>query len=386
MDEQESESELDAEEEARAKQERLEALNTKLSGKRSRALRAMMPAAFFKKAKRDLELMEQERSKGVLTLGSSDNSGDEDERRKERRASRGRSMPREGGRAAPAGESDEDISAWLEHYDEPRKKKKDKRRPFEVRRDSRSPKRASKASRPKRVPLQTVSMNGEGAVFNFAGFSKVWDAPLPESPVRAPPRVTATDQTVPAAARAPVLPLRQQKHSAAERWATVRDFSYDFQIQRLAFGIQLPPQSLPASGHLLSLLRTATTPTTRFCRACGLDLRSTQTSQEIEALLPQISDAIWHKMTDPSIEEGDGGLAQLMRFLGRYLDEPEGPHGNLPAMLCSHLEKLHARLDDEAIVQAKESAFHRDHLRMLWYFLDLSIRAKDTELAEACLR
>ncbi|GAA6007519.1 hypothetical protein JCM11491_004193 [Sporobolomyces phaffii] len=68
----EEEAEEAEEESANARRSRL-----RLDAKRSRALGAMLPKSFFKKAKADLKLMERERDLG-LSSGSEINSGDEE--------------------------------------------------------------------------------------------------------------------------------------------------------------------------------------------------------------------------------------------------------------------------------------------------------------------
>ncbi|GAA5960873.1 hypothetical protein JCM3765_007520, partial [Sporobolomyces pararoseus] len=71
-EEEEEASEADEEESSKARRSRL-----RLDSKRQRALGAMLPAVFFKKAKADLKLMEQERDMG-FSSGSEINSGDEE--------------------------------------------------------------------------------------------------------------------------------------------------------------------------------------------------------------------------------------------------------------------------------------------------------------------
>ena len=74
-----SDSEEETQEEAEEGEESPKSRRSRLrlDSKRERALGAMLPAVFFKKAKADLKLMEQEREMG-LSSGSEANSGDEE--------------------------------------------------------------------------------------------------------------------------------------------------------------------------------------------------------------------------------------------------------------------------------------------------------------------
>ncbi|GAA5931636.1 hypothetical protein JCM10213_003163 [Rhodosporidiobolus nylandii] len=89
-----SEAEEDDEEESQSP-ERLKPSRLELGTKRKRALGAMMPAVFMKKAQADLKLMQKERVAGDYSSGSELNSGDEEAlvREKRNRAKR-RNNPR----------------------------------------------------------------------------------------------------------------------------------------------------------------------------------------------------------------------------------------------------------------------------------------------------
>ncbi|GEM12530.1 methyl methanesulfonate-sensitivity protein 22 [Rhodotorula toruloides] len=83
-DEDDEEEEGDGEEESQSPGRQLGPSRLELSYKRKRALGAMMPAVFLKKAAKDLKLMAREREVGEYSSGSELNSGDEEAVERER--------------------------------------------------------------------------------------------------------------------------------------------------------------------------------------------------------------------------------------------------------------------------------------------------------------
>ncbi|BGP11154.1 hypothetical protein JCM10049v2_007053 [Rhodotorula toruloides] len=77
-DEEEDEEQVGGDEESQSPDRQLGPSRLELSHKRKRALGAMMPAVFLKKAAKDLKLMAREREVGEYSSGSELNSGDEE--------------------------------------------------------------------------------------------------------------------------------------------------------------------------------------------------------------------------------------------------------------------------------------------------------------------
>ncbi|BGP19854.1 hypothetical protein JCM10213v2_007985 [Rhodosporidiobolus nylandii] len=431
-----SEAEEDDEEESQSP-ERLKPSRLELGTKRKRALGAMMPAVFMKKAQADLKLMQKERVAGDYSSGSELNSGDEEAlvREKRNRAKR-RNNPRlleepmhfegdaftdesgedpdrsdDGLDAAQDEEAEDDaVGMWLKSF-APRKgavggggdedivdrflkraKRPTKPRAKGAKRQAGAgggTKEKGKNKEMSRKDKQRREARHEDGVYVVGGGGR----PPPSASRRRLKAIQLdTDEAVFSFAG-----LRNEGAPGSddevvivvavhgETWATFGKFSHDFGISRLASGVQLDsPDSFVKNGHLFSLVDPAGLPSSAFfADTLAFSLSSLAAPDAVSALLPPLCDAIFDSLSpvggqdEANLPLGEIGAA--LRFFGHYVStqlptSASSERSSLGTSLLAQLDRLGSRLDAVAGSGAAAKTLRRSRILLAWYAVDLAAR------------
>lgn len=169
-----------------------------------------------------------------------------------------------------------------------------------------------------------------------------------------------------------------------ERWALYKNFSHDFNIQKLKVGTQFPATSYVGSGHLYGLVSPLpTTNRARFTRAFEISFDSSISAEELQTMLPNLCDATYDAIVgeDDDIEYVDTSLREAFKFLGNYLLEvlPSFDNSVLPRFLVSlssQISQLKSRLKSycSSITITETSITFKKLLLLSLYLVDIAAR------------
>ncbi|GAA5821727.1 hypothetical protein JCM10212_002169 [Sporobolomyces blumeae] len=346
------EGEEGEEESPKARRSRL-----RLDAKRKRALGAMLPAVFFKKAKADLKLMEQEREMG-FSSGSELNSGDEEANEVRRNRAKVRNVPRlldepmrfdgdaftdESGEEPNRTDSEEEdvaraendaVSSWLSNF-APRRgdggkghegdivdrflkrarrptKPKQAKKPASTRRKGAEagPKHGTKGNAPgrngarkttggarepqrRRRPTKAVALDTAQSIFVFAGLGDLRDE-TSDDVIVVQPGLAGAPAAPPGSDRPiPTATNHTEEDEDSEIWATFGKFTPDFDIQRLPAGVQFASTESFVRNGHLYSLAYPDSASLTTCDAFGLVFDSAASASAIESTLPALVDAVY---------------------------------------------------------------------------------------------
>lgn len=412
------------------------AFTAELGTKKRRALGAMMPAVFFKKAQADLKLMEREKKEG-LASGSDHGSGDEvddsssgdgrhkgraktwrDPKRLKKRVDlRGDAFTDESGddsveELGPNSDAEGDaVSSWLQSF-QPRRqgpgdedivdqflkqaRQKTRRAPKDPSKRRQGPskgKQTSKGadsskgaststrllastSKHQLLKAPTVSLDTGEALFDYTSLRTTTRASEALPIERHHPPATRALGHIDALPVAPSIGAHN-----AQLWSTFGKFSHDFDITPLPSGLQLPSNSFLRESHLISDLSVPTRPSP--CISFGIPLLPDSPPPEIQALLPTLCDSIFDATTDEL--DGSASLStathKALRFLGKYSTSFADSHGDggvvgiFASSISSHLDRLETRLMAfEDPDPSPSSIFKSRQLDFSWILVDLATR------------
>ncbi|KAK4705089.1 hypothetical protein P7C70_g1116, partial [Phenoliferia sp. Uapishka_3] len=418
----------------------------RLDGKRGKALRSMMPGIFFKKALKDIELMDEEKARGDFTVydrgsGDEDSEGESEARKGKGRIrySPGRGDNKFVGEAFTDESGDEErseeeedagpdaVGNWLETFAPRRAGKdqddgydridrvlgrtmathsKDKKSSSTTRRrdsggvdtskpsdgkrlqESNGRRKQTKGSakrssrRSKSQPIRSLALDTDDALFDYPAQSALDLQSDPSDEIENHNPSTRD-----------ILPSIERQLNSDRRWASYAKFSPDFEIPRLPTGIYLSPTSFVRKGRLHSLLvAPMDSPPPRRCRPFNLTLDSAMTSEELDAMLPQLCDALFDVSAAILAEEEAAGgyeaTGESMRFLGGFTTEvarlwPKDVATRFAIALWAQIDRLDSRLDALALTSTSvPRSFHRIRITLSWYQLDLAVRVLNASFVD----